>query len=237
MNQEQLKKWRAGQTAQQSGSTRSTNGAHFYTGRPYEAESLTYALMFRSYDAELNRWTTVDPSGFPDGPNNLAYLPCPTSEFDLQGLITMTVQNDADREKEFSGGLGGYANFSGSSWGSADSPNVTVSMYGISYAHLLDPDDETEIDFKITIVEESDGKLTYTREGNYESQADSGKIGINVEITGDHTKTITIRITAAWALNASTMSGAGVNASGGTVSFSDTSYSESFAFGDCVFKE
>jgi len=58
----------------------------FYTGKPYIAESNSYAFKFRQYEPELNRWTTSDPSGFPDGANNAAYLPVPTSGFDWQGL-------------------------------------------------------------------------------------------------------------------------------------------------------
>lgn len=42
--------------------------------------------MFRNYDPELSRWTSFDPSGFPDGPNNLIYAPTPTIAIDPLGL-------------------------------------------------------------------------------------------------------------------------------------------------------
>jgi RHS repeat-associated protein len=58
----------------------------FFTGKPYLEETGQYLFLFRHYDPELARWTTSDPSGFPDGANNLAYMAVPTTEFDWQGL-------------------------------------------------------------------------------------------------------------------------------------------------------
>ena len=61
---------------------------YFYTGKPYDADTETYTFKYRNYDPELNRWTTADPSGFPDGANNQVYAPNPFSEFDPLGLRT-----------------------------------------------------------------------------------------------------------------------------------------------------
>lgn len=61
---------------------------YFYTGKPYDADSEGYTFMYRNYDPELNRWTTVDPSGFPDGANNQLYAPSPTFKLDPLGLET-----------------------------------------------------------------------------------------------------------------------------------------------------
>ena len=58
----------------------------FYTGKPYIAETGSYAFRFRQYNPELSRWTTVDPSGFPDGANNRIYAPTPTMAIDFQGF-------------------------------------------------------------------------------------------------------------------------------------------------------
>ena len=63
-----------------------SNPQFFYTGKPYLEESGQYVFLFRHYDPELGRWTTADPSGFPDGANNVAYMAVPTTEFDWQGL-------------------------------------------------------------------------------------------------------------------------------------------------------
>ena len=62
-----------------------TNSA-FYTGKPYLSESGTYAYKFRQYDPELNRWTTADPSGFPDGANSFVLGGNPVCGLDRLGL-------------------------------------------------------------------------------------------------------------------------------------------------------
>ncbi len=92
LNSEQLAEWRAKKTSEfeakkaQEVQRRSVEADVFYTGKPYLEDSGTYAFLFRSYDPELSRWTSADPSGFPDGANSSTYAPAPTSEFDLQGL-------------------------------------------------------------------------------------------------------------------------------------------------------
>ena len=58
----------------------------FYTGKPYIAETGGYAFKYREYNPEMSRWTTVDPSGFPDGANNRVYAAVPTSQMDDNGL-------------------------------------------------------------------------------------------------------------------------------------------------------
>lgn len=46
----------------------------FYTGKPYDSETVSYTFKYRNYSTNSMRWTTVDPSGFPDGPNNSIYV-------------------------------------------------------------------------------------------------------------------------------------------------------------------
>jgi RHS repeat-associated protein len=87
---EQLAKWRADQNQKTQTSTSSQEGGVFYTGKPYLAESGSYAFKYREYNPEMGRWTTIDPSGFPDGANNRMYAASPTSELDNNGL---SVQN------------------------------------------------------------------------------------------------------------------------------------------------
>ncbi|MEI8122384.1 MAG: RHS repeat-associated core domain-containing protein [bacterium] len=102
---EQLAKWRQEMAAkaaatdalavEQANSTlpisHSEAPSLFYTGKPYVEEIGSYAFKFRQYNPELSRWTTVDPSGFPDGANNAAYSAIPTCQLDCQGLATVTV--------------------------------------------------------------------------------------------------------------------------------------------------
>jgi RHS repeat-associated protein len=73
--------------AQSVAASASASEGTFYTGKPFDAQRDGYLFKYRSYDPELNRWASLDPSGFPDGSNNAAYLPVPTSQFDWQGLL------------------------------------------------------------------------------------------------------------------------------------------------------
>ena len=65
-----------------------------YTGKPYNKELGAYVFNERNYDPTISRWTTADPSGFPDGANNQAYAPVPTSDFDYQGLLKWSTLTD-----------------------------------------------------------------------------------------------------------------------------------------------
>jgi len=89
MDKRQLAEWRA-ETASNVAVTKQDSPA-FFTGKPFLASTDTYSFMFRSYDPTVARWTTEDPSGFPDGPNGSHYAPNPTTEFDFAGLETQTL--------------------------------------------------------------------------------------------------------------------------------------------------
>ncbi|MDD5262339.1 MAG: hypothetical protein PHD76_10890 [Methylacidiphilales bacterium] len=67
----------------------------FFTGKPYVVELGAYSFQFRNYNPELQRWTTADPSGFPDGANNYGYAPIPTNSMDLYGLETRWIYGTA----------------------------------------------------------------------------------------------------------------------------------------------
>lgn len=84
-NEKQLAAWRAEMVAKPAAKA-TTEDPAFYTGKPYVASTGGYAFKYRSYNPELARWTSEDPSGFPDGANNLAYIPIPTLGYDSQGL-------------------------------------------------------------------------------------------------------------------------------------------------------
>ena len=60
--------------------------SYFYTGKPYDADLGAFTFNYRNYDPEMKRWTTADPSGFPDGANNRLYTNTPTFAFDPNGL-------------------------------------------------------------------------------------------------------------------------------------------------------
>lgn len=65
--------------------------SYFFTGKPYDAELGGYVFAARVLDPNMNRWTTPDPSGFPDGPNNRIYAPVPTNALDPSGSVTVTI--------------------------------------------------------------------------------------------------------------------------------------------------
>ena len=44
----------------------------FYTGKPLVGD--VYQFKYRQYSPELGRWLSFDPSGYPDGPNNVIYV-------------------------------------------------------------------------------------------------------------------------------------------------------------------
>jgi RHS repeat-associated protein len=90
MTPTQLQAMRAGQIARAAASqaeAAKSETATMYTGKISDTDSGGYLFKYRNYNPELARWTTVDPSGFPDGANNAAYMPVPNSEFDRQGLL------------------------------------------------------------------------------------------------------------------------------------------------------
>ena len=60
--------------------------SYFYTGKPYDADLGNYVFASRNYDPSMSRWTSNDPSGFPDGANNNVYAPVPTFALDVFGL-------------------------------------------------------------------------------------------------------------------------------------------------------
>lgn len=92
---DQLAKWRSETTARSAATETAASGTRlstpdsstpFYTGKPYLAESGSYAFKYREYNPEMGRWTTVDPSGFPDGANNRVYGNSPVNGCDCTGM-------------------------------------------------------------------------------------------------------------------------------------------------------
>ncbi|MDR1305922.1 MAG: hypothetical protein LBK76_11990 [Verrucomicrobiales bacterium] len=84
---------RKAQAAQEArgGKPKAADGeTNFYTGKPYDEEIDSYIFKYRNYSPALQRWTTADPSGFPDGANNYAYMAVPTEGLDPDGRLTIT---------------------------------------------------------------------------------------------------------------------------------------------------
>jgi len=99
-NEKQLAEWRAEMAAKAESEPskldvrRSTLDVPpaFYTGKPYIQSTGSYAFKCRNYNPELARWTSEDPSGFPDGANCFSYVNNRTSSyFDFMGLTGKSV--------------------------------------------------------------------------------------------------------------------------------------------------
>jgi RHS repeat-associated protein len=87
MDKEQLAQWSASQAAAAKvASSSQDTSTQFYTGKPYIADAGGYVFKYRTYNPEMSRWTSADPSGFPDGVNNYQAASNPITYFDTNGL-------------------------------------------------------------------------------------------------------------------------------------------------------
>jgi len=60
----------------------------FFTGKP-AVDNLGYSFLFRNYRADQGKWQTSDPTSYPDGWNNLAYVDNRITEMiDYKGLCS-----------------------------------------------------------------------------------------------------------------------------------------------------
>jgi RHS repeat-associated protein len=85
-NEKQLAEWRAQNVSRATSQGYPAEKTVFYTGKPYLGSSGGYAFNYRNYNPDLVRWTSQDPSGFPDGSNNYAYGHTPNYGLDPSGL-------------------------------------------------------------------------------------------------------------------------------------------------------
>ena len=88
-NEKKLAEWRAEKASEATSQGYAAEETAFYTGKPYLASSGGYAFKYRSFNPELARWTSEDPSGFPDGANGNVYAPTPTAQVDMMGLVAI----------------------------------------------------------------------------------------------------------------------------------------------------
>jgi len=95
MDKRQLAAWRA--EAASNVAVTKQDAPAFFTGRPYLASTHTYEFKFRSYDPKMARWTSEDPSGFPDGSNQSSYAPSPTYDLDVAGLLKWSTLTDTGK--------------------------------------------------------------------------------------------------------------------------------------------
>jgi RHS repeat-associated protein len=203
--------------------------ATMYTGKISDADAGGYLFKYRNYNPEMSRWTTVDPSGFPDGANGSCYAPIPTFGLDSNGLVswrfglpstyytdnnqaegtvningfenTLTVTNQWHANNYYNLGLTS-ASLNASSTASLENWMCTVQMVGIGIS-----------------VNTSTGAL-YVSGGSGQSSTNNGGLGLANELgvtySSDHqTATITYRAAAVYS-GGGFGGSAGANWSGGT---------------------
>ena len=98
-NSQQLAQWRetAAKSAPQGSTAKAPAQSLFFTGKPYDAASGNYVFKYRNYNPGLARWTSTDPSGFPDGANNqLIVNNRISSALDNDGLRTWSEDFDLE---------------------------------------------------------------------------------------------------------------------------------------------
>jgi RHS repeat-associated protein len=97
---------------------------NFFTGKP-QVEGLGYSFLFRNYRADVGKWQTSDPFGYPDGWNNLAYCGnSPNTAIDYLGFWTLQIG------LTFSGGGGVGGSFSfGIALGYSAESGFTAAFY------------------------------------------------------------------------------------------------------------
>ena len=98
-NEKQLAEWRAEMAAKNAVTTTTNEESAFYTGKPYVESTGSYAFKYRSYNPDLARWTSEDPSGFPDGANgNTFSCNTPLNGLDPDGLMFFVYESGSLQE-------------------------------------------------------------------------------------------------------------------------------------------
>ena len=161
-------------TAATSFGDNSSDSSLFHTGKPY-VEELGYVFHLRNYKADIGKWMSQDPLGYPDGMNSFTYCKNRVlNSVDIDGLWTISFGIS------FSGGAGGgamgsvsiafgYSAESGFTWGYT----ASAGMSGI-----IGGDCSASIEVSVTNAPDV-GSL----EGA--SQMVGGSIGAGVIIGGD----------------------------------------------------
>ena len=98
--------------------------SNFFTGKP-NVDGLGHAFLLRNYRADLGKWPTADPLGYPDGWNQMAYCRNGvTSSVDLFALWTVQVGWTSE-----AGAMSGVMQTLGITFGYSESNGFTFCFY------------------------------------------------------------------------------------------------------------
>ncbi len=220
-NEKQLAEWRAEQASEATSQGCAAEETAFYTGKPYLASSDSYAFKYRIYNPKMARWTSEDPSGFPDGANGNSYAPTPTNGFDFMGMfkIKLMVGNyDHAVQQQGDHKMGATAHISATGEVDTTYDSIQVIGYGAGWSNIngmLSTNtngQDQQLGYQFTV---ENGKLSYTKLGGIGENADGDlHLGVNLHIRWDDSDhkiaNIQVITKAAW-------QGAQLNSAGLTV--------------------
>ncbi len=185
-NEKQLANWRAEKSSEHTNQGYTSDEAAFYTGRPYIPTSGGYAFHYRSYNPELARWTSEDPSGFPDGANSQFYAPVPTSEYDIEGLKAARTYSNGVQSIVLSvfvfDAFSQVTNYSMNAWKSA--VETAWAFSGIDQSNQASLSMNVSITFTLSYTwnpnwsASYDNVVTFTNAHNAFSQVSGGNTGL-----------------------------------------------------------
>jgi RHS repeat-associated protein len=232
-NEKQLAEWRAEKASESTNQGYASEETAFYTGKPYLASSGGYAFKYRSYNPEVARWTSEDPSGFPDGANQNRYAPKPTSEIDSFGLWRILILDEKTDQKTLttnSGNLSAIASITAVGVNSVPVENTnqfsgfkSISLSGWGGAVNFQPANEfdltvdsntTEKRLKATLSISDTGTFLHASSGG--SSLENNKllnlgIGLSIRVDPHNPRYAYAKITASSAINGGGLTGFGVN--------------------------
>jgi RHS repeat-associated protein len=226
MNDAQAAKWTADQAAAAQATSVQEPSTQFYTGKPYVADAGGYIYKYRTYNPEMSRWTSADPSGFPDGVNNQVYAPNAKSQLDSDGLkvwqleMTTTGNLTSSDPGQAYGWSGSVAVGSNTLEGigtvdvsiAPNTPSSSATMSGYAVATY----DGTSVDISQSYnvsIDSSTGDITITGSGT-DNKGSSVSISEAGAISGNGTQSVSFTYSAAALLTPTGINGIGVTVAG-----------------------
>ena len=219
-NEKQLAEWRAEKASEATSQGDAAEETAFYTGKPYLASSGGYAFKYRIFNPALARWTSNDPSGFPDGANGSFYAPNPTSEIDPNGLWKLQLvgaritygSNSGTVDTGFWNGMQDEVSAATLYTDNitASSTGTTGTVHGIALGDIMNLQTALQVQFDISI-NTSNGQIQIGVSGSGGWDTVDGDLSGAAnwdKSIGNHTATLTL--SAASMCQGSGLSGAGL---------------------------
>jgi RHS repeat-associated protein len=229
------------------------------TGKPYVAEMGSYVFRCRNYSPHESRWTTADPSGFPDGSNRYVYAFDPISFLDPNGteielwfdgqkrnIAYQSRDGMWDFSEDHSFGATGFerqffawADFS-QNRSYATPSKLSFHIFGIgedAYPWLTDY--TAEVDYSLEIDEYPDGNLAYNPVSDPDDQSGILKAAVQVSASEQYKPVLTFTCWGGTGLKQTNVSGFGITPGNGGLSINFTGFTEwshTYGLGTYIYK-